>query len=159
MLQARERIASLCEKNPPHTHVSFYSPLDTVQPSSAWFELTTNGTPYKPHAVNKDILDPCHMGRGKAAVIYAQTYCFLSVKEDNKSSWNKRDWKWFCTQQLTIQVLKLSFLLSGWWRSNFLIRSILYLNAKHIFQSIIYWNVLFYLTALLHQNIVKSAEE
>ena len=44
-----------------HTHVSIYSPHSThgwttsQKSSSAWFKLTTNRTPNKPHAVNKEM--------------------------------------------------------------------------------------------------------
>lgn len=80
-----------------HTHVNILllPPPDTVHSSLAWFELTTNRSPNKPHAVNREIWDPSHMDTGRAPVIYVQTYCALWVEAKDNRSCNNRDWKWF----------------------------------------------------------------
>ena len=83
---------SVYEKNPPHTREHF-TPPDTVHSSPPWFELTTNRSPNKPHAVNREIWALCHMDTVRAPVIQVQTYCSLWVEAEDKRSCNNRDSK------------------------------------------------------------------
>lgn len=84
--RARGRMASLCIGIILHTHVSSQSPSahgrsNSQQPSSGWFELTSNRAPNTPHEVNIEIWDLCHMCAVRAPVFYGYSALTFSISK------------------------------------------------------------------------------